>query len=403
MKILMLSHRLPYPPTKGEKIRAWHHLRSLAPRHDVTLLSLVDDRSDLPHIEHLRQLATDVEAIPVARPRAILHSLAALPRAHPLSVRYCFSPALQRTLRARLSRERYDVVFVYSSAMAQYVDDSIQIPIVIDFVDMDSQKWLQYARHKPFPWSVLYRLEGQRMKAYERRIATRAAANLVVSRAEAALFRATAPGAPLAVLPLVIDTEYFSPGPRRVTPGTPTLIFTGVMDYFPNEDAVEYFARAILPRIRQGMPRVRFVIVGQRPSRRVRRLAAIAGIVVTGRVPDVRPYLADAHVAVAPFRLAQGMQTKILEAMAMAVPVVATSKAHEGLEATQGRELFVEDAPGSFANAVIRLLREPALQAQVGAAARSFVEGHHSGGALGAQLEQTLTGAALVEVVGGRP
>jgi sugar transferase (PEP-CTERM/EpsH1 system associated) len=390
MRILMLAHRIPYPPNKGEKIRAFHHLRFLAQRHQVTLLCVSDDPDDLAHVAALRAVAEDVEAVPIAPAWAKLTSLVAIAAGGPMSARYFFVRSLRERVLSLVASRAYDLVFVYSSAMARYVEDVCGIPIVIDFVDMDSQKWEQYAQHRPFPPSILYRIEAERMRAFERRVSQLATANILVSEAEAALFRRIAPGAPAFVVPMVVDTDYFLPPTDRSSNGGPTLIFTGVMDYFPNVDAVEYFTTAVYPRIRRRLPRARLLIVGQRPARRVRRLAKIDGVEVTGAVPDVRPYFARAHVSVAPLRVAQGMQAKILEAMAMGAPVVASRRAFEGIEAEPGADLFVEDDPDRFADRVIELLRDPDLCMRTGRRARTFVESHHSWQASLPKLESLL-------------
>ncbi len=392
MKILMLCQRLPFPPTKGEKIRAFHHLRFLGRKHEVTLLSLAEGAGELAHAGQLWWLTTDIEVVPIAPRRAKLKGLLALPQGTPMTLRYFDAPSLRERVRTRLARASYDLIFVYSSTMAQYVEGVRDLPIVVDFVDMDSHKWLQYARRSGFPLSFLYRIEGERMKAYERRVAGLADMSVVVSQTEAALFRVIAPGAPVAVVPMVVDTEYFSPngGPSV---GPPTLIFSGVMDYFPNVDGVRYFAREIFPRIRQKVPAARLLIVGQRPSRAVRHLGRLPGIKVTGPVPDVRPYFGRAQVAVAPLRMAQGMQTKVLEAMALGLPVVATPQAYTGLEARLGEHLFVEDDPARFADVVVGLLRAPGLRLRVGQAARTFVEAHHAWAASMTTLDQVLADA----------
>jgi sugar transferase (PEP-CTERM/EpsH1 system associated) len=394
MKILMLCPRLPYPLNKGEKIRAFHHLRFLARKHDVTLMSLVDSPEDLRHVPLLRELVGQVDVVPVAPWRATLRALSALASGRPMSVRYFSSPPFHRQLRSLLDRGEHDLIFVYSSSMAQYARGVRRVPVVADFVDMDSQKWLQYAQRSAFPLSALWRLEGRRVQEYERRVGDWADCVVFVSEAEASLFRGIAPAARTGVVPMVVDSDYFAPVVPPPTSAAPTLIFTGVMNYWPNVDAVEFFTREIFSRIRAMEPAARFLIVGQRPSRMVRRLAEASGVVVTGAVPDVRPYLAQAHVSVAPFRMAQGMQSKILEAMAMALPVVATPQACRGLDAEVGSDLFVESSPAAFARRVLDLLRDPVLRRSTGLRARGFVETHHGWEASMAHLDGLLNAAA---------
>ncbi len=406
MKILMLCQRLPYPLNKGEKIRAFHHLRSLARNHEVTLVSTEDDRRNVAYRDRLREFAEEIAIVPISAGWAKVRSVAALGLGRSMMVGYFSAGGLRKRILALLTRKTYDLIFVYSSAMAQYVGQIQQIPIIVDFVDLDSHKWLQYAKRAGFPLSLLYLIEAKRMARYEQHVARLATTVVFVSHAEAALFQASGAGARTAVVPMAVDTEYFSPNSAPAAVESPTLIFTGVMDYVPNVDAVQYFAHEIYPRIRQMEPDVRFLIVGQRPNRVVRRLGGIPGIAVTGKVADVRPYFARAHVAVAPLRLAQGMQTKVLEAMAMGLPVVATSKAYQGLEARPGEDLFVEDDPASFADVVTRLLRTPSLRARVGTAGRAFVEDRHSWRVSMARLDQVVAevtqrpGAPTLQSVG---
>jgi len=401
MNVLMLCHRLPYPPVKGEKIRALHHLRALSRRHAVTLVTLADEPDYERDRDAVSAIVKEVEVVPIAPRLAKLASLKALWRGRPMTLDYFFAGAFRERVERLLSGRRWDVIFVYCSAMAQYVEQVRDVPVVIDFVDLDSQKYAQYARRRS-PMAPLYRLEARRLEAYERRIAHHSRLNIVVSPAEAARFRELIPGVRPEVLPLVVDTEYFAPPSPAAPAGPPTIVFTGVMDYVPNVDAVQYFAEQVFPRIRAASG-ARFVIVGQRPNGAVRRLARRDGVEVTGRVPDVRTYLAQAHVAVAPLRIAQGMQTKVLEAMAMRLPVVVTSKAYEGLHAKPGRDLIVEDSPEAFAGAVTRLLHDAALRASIGAAARGFVESAHSVETGAEQLERLLiavTGAETAALAG---
>jgi hypothetical protein len=276
--------------------------------------------------------------------------------------------------------------------MAQYVSAARDVPVLLDFVDISSDKWLQYGARLPFSRAWLYRLEGARLREHEVAAARRATRCLVATPREQALLHAFAPWAPTTVVPNGVDLEYFTPPPAPETDST--LIFTGALDDFPNVDAVVDFVQTIFPRIRDRVPRARFLVVGKDPTRAVRRLAALRGVEVVGTVPDVRPYLRQAAVAVAPMRVAGGVQNKILEAMAMGLPVVATSKAHAGLEARSGQHLFVADDPATFADVVVRLLSPVELRAQVGRAARKFVEANHSWVAAMAKLDRVIAQVA---------
>lgn len=258
----------------------------------------------------------------------------------------------------------------------------------MDFVDVDSDKWRQYGEWLPGPKAWIYRLEALRLRQHELAAARRADRCLVTTRQEEALLHSFAPWVPTTVIPNGVDLDYFTPPPDPASDST--IAFTGAMDYVPNVDAAVDFCQKVLPRIRERVPAARFLIVGKNPVPAVRRLTAIPGVTVTGTVSDVRPFLAQSAVAVAPLRIARGIQNKVLEAMAMRLPVVATSKAQQGIEARAGEHLFVENDPGSFADAVATLLGDPGLRLRVGREARRFVEVHHSWPASMATLDHVL-------------
>ena len=343
MKILYICHRIPYPPNKGDKIRAFHQVRAIAARHEVDVFTLVDDARDLAHQSALLR---SCHRLTVARldPRvARLRALPFLLTRLPLTVPYFYSAKLQREVRKALLSRSYDRVFVYCSAMAQYVEPLDGIPIVTDFVDVDSDKWRQYALSSRMPFSALYRREGRTLRAYERQVCERSSCTAVTTEREARLLREIAGDARIHVIPNGVDTEYFQLPEARPDPSAPVVGFTGDMGYFPNEEAVTYFARRVLPLIHKVLPEVRFLVVGRNPSRNVQRLSEIEGVEVTGFVPDVRTCLAKIHVSVAPFSIAAGIQNKILEAMASGIPVVGTSRAVQGLSSAAAGNVDVAD------------------------------------------------------------
>jgi sugar transferase (PEP-CTERM/EpsH1 system associated) len=286
--------------------------------------------------------------------------------------------------------------------MAQYVPVT-DAPVIMDFVDVDSDKWRQYGAHFRGPRAWVYRREAERLGAEEVAAARVAARCVVATEREAALLRGLAPWAPISVVPNGVDLEYFAP--PAAPGGDPTIVFTGAMDYFPNVDGAGFFAERILPRVRGAAPEARFVVVGKNPAPAVRRLSARAGVTVTGAVPDVRPYLGQAAVAVAPLRVARGIQNKLLEAMAMGRPTVATGRAHEGLEARPGEDLLVEDRPEAFADAVVGLLRSAELRERIGRSGRRFVERRHAWSASMAELDRVVDavrrGPLLAAAAGG--
>ncbi len=391
--LLFLAHRLPYPPNKGDKVRSWHFLRHLAERYRVFLGTFVDDPSDRRHVEVLERLCADVfveEIVPWAK-RA--KSLAALLNGEPLSLPYFRSRAMGAWVADTVRREGVTRAFAFSSPMAQYVLGLPGLRCFVDFVDMDSAKWSDYAARRGWPASALYGREARRLLAYERDVAARAEASLFVTDEEAARFRREAPELRdrAIVIHNGVDSDYFSPAREFPSPfksGERAVVFTGAMDYWPNIDGVTWFAREVLPAIRARDPSVRFYVVGMNPERAVRALASEDATTVTGRVADVRPYLRHARVVVAPLRVARGIQNKVLEAMAMAKPVVATTGAAAALSA-KGDEIEVASDARSFADKVLALL-DPDRGDALGRRARERMLKDYSWRASLAQLDVLL-------------
>ena len=397
LRILYLAHRIPFPPNKGDKIRAFHELRGLSERgHAVHLFAFADRAEDLNpsyRLDLLRMCAS-VSIVPLHRGWATVRALTHLGRRSPLSVGYFSSNSLRREVRRSLVTAQPQVIVVYSSTMAQYVPRGYSNRTVLDMVDVDSEKWRDYGRRLPPPVSWLYRLEGRRLHAYERTIVDRFASTIVTTDREAALL-GIAPesqvGTRVKSVRTGVDSAHFQPDAfsipaehlpepeRRFLPDLtgPRFVFTGAMDYYANVDAVVYFVDEVLPRVRARIPTAALIIVGSNPSPSVRRLADRPGVTVTGRVMDVRPYLAAATVCIAPLRIARGVQNKILEAMAMERAVVTTQEAAAGLTAVPGRDLLVAGTADDFAEATINLTLDEQLRQRIGKSARTFVEKEH--------------------------
>ena len=372
--LLYLTHRIPYPPNKGDKVRSHHLLRFLASRYAVHLGTFVDDEADQAHAAALAPLCASLHVATLRPARARMRSLASLLTGEALTLGYYRDEGLARWVRATVAEQGITRVVVFSSAMAQYVTPLTGVRTVVDFVDVDSAKWEQYGSKRAWPLSQLYRREGDRLLAFERAVARAADASVFVTAAEADLFRRKAPECAGSVFAAQngVDTGYFAPDPARPSPyaaDEEALVFTGAMDYWPNVDAVCWFAHEVLPAIRAVRPKARFHIVGMQPAPTVQALARLPGVAVTGRVPDVRPYLQHARAVVAPLRVARGIQNKVLEAMAMARPVVVSASAAEGLTARPGDEIEVADDARSFAARTLAAMA-PTHAAALGAAAR---------------------------------
>lgn len=395
--LLLLIHRLPFPPNKGDKVRSYRILRHLAERYRIFLATFVDDPADWPHVATVEAWCAGLCVRPI-RPRwARLASLRGLAAGEALTLPYYRDRALGHWVRTVVRDHAIRQAVVFSGAMAQYLEGLRLDCRVVDFCDVDSEKWAQYAPTKPWPLSGLYAREGRKLLAFERRVAAHSQASLFVTRAEAELFRQRAPevASRVAVMENGVDSSYFSPDALAPSPypaGGPVIVFTGAMDYWPNVDAVCWFAHDILPRVRQTWPGMRFWIVGMNPSAEVRALAKPGEIEVTGTVPDVRPYLGHADAVVAPLRIARGIQNKVLEAMAMGRPVVAHPACLQGLSAEQGEEVLAAASADEFVQA-LQIALGP-RGSEIGMAARARVKLRYS---------WTRQLAALDRALGTRP
>jgi len=390
-RILYLVHRLPYPPNKGDKVRSYHLLRHLAAQHEVLLGTFVDDPEDEAHVATLRQWCTDVKAVRLHPGRARVASLSGLLHGEPLTLAYYRDP----TLMAWARRQRVDAAVVFSSSMAQYAQ-GLGVPVLVDFVDVDSAKWTDYAKAHRWPMSWLYRREGDQLLAYERRVAAQAQRSFFVTDQETALFVERAPECAHRVQAVGngVDTAYFRPDPERVSPyesGELPVVFTGAMDYWPNADAVVWFGAEVLPKLRQRWPAARLSVVGRSPTAAVQALAGDA-VRVTGTVADVRPWLQHAAVVVAPLRLARGIQNKVLEAMAMARPVVAARSCVDAVDAEPGTHLMGATTADEFVEAVAGLLADATRANEMGQRARDCVEARYGWAARLAPLDACLAG-----------
>jgi sugar transferase (PEP-CTERM/EpsH1 system associated) len=337
-----------------------------------------------------------------------LRSLGALLRNRALSFDYYRDAGMQAWVDATVQRHGIGRVVVFSSPMAQYAQALPQARRVIDFVDVDSDKWRQYAERKAWPASMVFGYEAQRLLRYERAVAASFDASLFVSAPEAELFRRLAPESASRIDSFSngVDTAYFAPGSyaNPYAQGEKALVFCGAMDYWPNIDAVQWFAAEVLPALRARDTALRFVIVGARPAPEVQALAAQPGITVTGTVPDVRPYVAHAALSVAPLRVARGIQNKVLEAMAMAKAVLVSPQALEGIEAEVGRELLLaQEAPQWIEAAAAALAGPPAALDAVGRAARARVEAAYSWDARLAPLDRMIETPAAQDSAAANP
>jgi len=378
-EILFLAHRVPFPPDRGDKIRSNHLLRRIAGIAPVHVGALADDAADMAQESELAAIAASHCLVRRTAPLP-LAALSALGQGKPVSLAAFASARLQRYVAHVLETRPIGAIFVFSGQMAQYVPSAFRGRVVMDFVDVDSAKFEAYAQTGALPRRLLYAREARLMRRFEESTARRATTSLFISREERSLFESRlVDGTPPDVRALGngIDTVFFDPAevvPAAELQGAgPTIVFTGQMDYPPNVEAVDMFARSVMPKVLQAYPAARFAIVGRAPAAAVRALAGVNGTMVTGPVPDVRPWLAGADVVTAPLMIARGVQNKVLEAMAMARPVLLTPAAATGIDAKDGTHFALADTPEALAVHALALLADKPAADAMGSAARRYV------------------------------
>lgn len=334
--LLFLAHRVPYPPNKGDKIRSYNFLKGLAPHYNVHLASFIDDPDDWQYISKIEEITVTSLFVALKPFIAKIVSLSGLLTGKALTLPYYKSRKVQNWVDQTIRENNIKKIFIYSSAMAQYVEKYSHLDIVVDFVDVDSDKWLQYSKNANWPMSWVYRREAKLLLEHDAQAAKNALMNTFSSEVEAELFKQLSNIAPerIAAINMGIDVVFLDPYKSFDTPykrGESIIVFTGAMDYWANIDAVIWFVNEVFPNIISRCHNAKFYIVGFKPTKEVMHLANTEGVVVTGRVKDIRPYLLFSNVVVAPLLIARGVQNKVLEAMAMEKVVIATSLALEGI------------------------------------------------------------------------
>ena len=379
LRVLFVSKRFPYPADTGGKIRTARLLEHLSRRLDITLISNVEHPKDDSYLPEVHKLCARFEPVPwreVAKssPRFYARVLRRLVSRYPVSVAGDYSQPLAERIRTCLARDRYDLLVCDFVQPSINIDTEVPCPVLLFQHNVESMIFERHARTAPNPplrW--FWRSQWRKMERFEREACGRFAGVVAVSETDRALFAQRFGARRTFAIPTAVDAEYFRPGFSPVVDGR--IVFTGSMDWLPNEDAVLFFADEILPRVTARVPGATFSIVGRSPSRRLlRRLGSRPEIRITGRVDDVRPHLGSAAAYVIPLRIGGGTRIKAYEAMAMGKPVVSTSIGVEGLPLLDGEHVVIAERPDDFAAAVIRLLQEPDHGHRLGRAARRLVE-----------------------------
>lgn len=398
--LLILVHRIPFPPNKGDKVRSFHILQHLAQHYRVSLGAFVDDPADWQYQSKLQALCADVHLEKLSPKLGKLRSLSGLLSGEALSLPFYRSASMQQWVDQIIAQKNIRKVLIYSSQMAQYVLNKPEMTRIADFVDIDSDKWLQYSQSKSWPLSWVFAREGNKLRQFEIDVARRFDGTTFVSKTEAADFRRLSSMGENKVTHVNngVDTDYFDPDialPNPYQGSGPVLVFTGAMDYWPNIDAVGWFVAQVLPKLRQQHPSLLFYIAGARPTDAVLALASQPGVVVTGGVPDIRPYIRHASLAVAPLRIARGVQNKVLEAMALGKQVIASPQAAEGIEAEPNKHFMIAGDADAYVTAVLAELAQP--RAEMGSAARAHMLRCYGWNASLSQFDRLLTAPAAAK------
>lgn len=404
-EILFLSHRVPFPPNRGDKIRSHHLLRRLARLAPVHVGTFADNGEDAAQDVELASIARSYRLIRRSKP-LVISGVQSLASGRAIGLHAFYDNALAAYVRATLENRPIGTIVIFSGQMGQYVPSDFEGRVVADFVDVDSVKFEEYAGQRRGLAKWAYAREGRLMRDEEARIARRAAVSLLISAEEAALFssRLTPQAraeADIRVLRNGIDSDFFDPVSSLPEPALevvagPRLIFTGQMDYPPNVAAAVRAAERIMPLILKSCPAASFHIVGRNPTESVKRLDGLNGTRVWGRVDDIRPWLKGADIALIPLEIGRGVQNKVLEAMAMCLPTVLTSAAATGIAATDERHFLVADRDADLASAVGRLAADQDLARSIGHEARIFVVDRFSWSSALADLPEIIDCRGLV-------
>jgi polysaccharide biosynthesis protein PslH len=393
VKLLYICHRVPFPPNRGGKIRPFQMIQHLGKRHEVTVASLAHDQQEVEAAGPLRDHCAEVLVEVIPNLKRWTGAALALPMSLPSSAAYFRSWQLIQRVEAAWQRSRFDGVIVHCAFAAQYALSLNGGFRIMDFGDLDSAKWRDYAEHRSLPLSAGYALEAAKLKRFEKLVANSSTWCTFTTRGESEEFKTFGVAKPVTVIPNGVDTKYFHRDSLS-SPDSQVLAFLGRMDYYPNIDGIRWFAKEVFLPLRSRLPKVELRIIGSNPVKSVQNLASIPGVSVTGYVPDVRPYLADAAVAVAPLRLARGTQNKILECMGMGLPVVTTPEAARGIQANANEHLLVGATPAEQIEQIAGLVENPERRRMLGTAGRVQAEAAHQWSASMKILDQVVASAA---------
>lgn len=378
-RLVVLAHRVPYPPNKGEKLRTFHQIEELVRKgHDVSVIAPYENDTELNDAKALADKFS-IDVICKKLPNRVLRLALAVLKNRSFSETNFYSSEIAQVLRERI--EFADVLLVTASSLASYVftlQNTNNIKLLMDFMDVDSDKWRQYANESNFPKRLLYLREAKKISELERRVASTFDATFVIAETEKALFESLISNkGNLKVLGNGIDQSLFNPSKSKAT-STTNFLFSGVMDYKPNIDAVLWFVEHCWTKIQLEVPNATLTVAGMNPSPSIIKLGAAHNIEITGFVDDIKPFFDQAHVFIAPFQIARGVQNKVLQAMACALPVVCTPLGAEGIMCHHNEDIIIAKDANEFTKQAIEFANNLALRERIGQQAFSTINSHYA-------------------------
>lgn len=400
MRILFVCHRFPFPPNRGGKIRPFNIIRHLNTNHEVTVASMVRSEKESEQGAGLADYCCRMVMARVNEGIQSIRTVGRLFTSSPSSMGYFHSSYLAKRIERLLQETSYDLILVHCSSAAPYVAKARNIPKILDFGDMDSQKWMQLAQFRSFPVKLGYLLEGRKLMAWEMRLARQFTFCTTTTRVEEATLDSYQTGARTDCVPNGVDAEYFAPTDEPYDDHT--ISFVGRMDYYPNRQCMVRFCNSVWPLLRERIPGIKLMIIGAEPAPEIRRLARLPGVTVTGSVPDVRPLARRSAAMVAPLEIARGTQNKILESLAMGVPVVCSRLALQGVNAHEGEDILVAETPQEHVAALTMLLSNRERRAALAAAGRAQVLECHNWAASMRRMDQVIERCLALQPPVGR-
>ena len=377
MDILFLSHRFPYPPTRGDKIRSFNMVKYLHETgHKVTVASLARSQEEADACHGIRDYCDEYILCEVRNPFQAARMGLRLLTSEPSSMGFFYSSKLQKQVNRLLAEKNFDLIVVFSSTAAQYVSHVSHIPKFLDFCDMDSQKWLAFAKFKKWPISIGYHLEGTKMERAERKLCLQFDLCSCATDFEVDTLEGYGTGVASAFFPNGVDFDFFTPGEADYQ--RHSISFVGRMDYYPNEECVLSFCQDIFPRILEKYPAATFTVIGACPPPNIMALNSLPGVTVTGTVDDIRTYVRKSAVMVTPLEIARGTQNKILEGMAMGVPVISSRTAARGVDAVVGEHILAATTADEYVAHITRIFDDEGERDRLAKAGRERVTTHHN-------------------------